>query len=684
MSSTSKLQAVISRGDAEQLSTLLAASPELCPEALRICAVLEFAPGAQLSCFSKNHVIERDRTSWTALHHAAQAGGYNVLKPLISLLQNECVDVRTFDVRISRLVRICGGCTPLHFAARSGDVATFGLLLESKADPFARDANGWSAIEHAKGNEEVLKILNQLGVEPVGCESKDSKTEQWYESETRKRHDEQAKLTPSKFLELTSEADDGNLEKLEAFLRVADVKNTKLNNVGLLQSAVSIGSVETVRAIVSALRWQGKPGHDPEAAKARALPGLNDLDSMGFAPIHTIAETGFYSCIVPLVEADADINLPTGDARYHLGQSVVIDCEGGRTALHIAVGKSSVDVVDALLKAGAGTTVKDSFGLTAFDLAVETFVTQKKPVKKIGNNVENAERVLEMLKTKSEREILDLPEASDVVASQRKRKIQLRDRIRDAAFDKQTKIDKEIREDVESRYQPLDAHLVAGRLIDATGVDIVRWMAGGSTLCCPRSRSPLDREPAITGERRTGISLAPFEGVYLFDYLSTAICQRIWIETENYFNKAKENDLPMPIRHDGCLDILRIFPGLMRILEEAAMPAIRAALPPDLHDVRLKHAFRTSNFLGRPENKQSYFKRHVDKYLVTVNVCVHKTPDVEGSGVFFFQSDEPTEQPVYTHVHEVGLAVLHSSKEWHQTEVLRRGERGSFIMWFDN
>merc|ERR1712032_1782278 len=100
-------------------------------------------------------------------------------------------------------------------------------------------------------------------------------------------------------------------------------------------------------------------------------------------------------------------------------------------------------------------------------------------------------------------------------------------------------------------------------------------------------------------------------------------------------------------------------------------PAVRALLPDDLHSVSLQHAFRTKNFVGREEE----FKRHVDKYAVTLNVCLRKTHDVQGSGVFFFESAEAPEA-AYTYVHKVGRAVLHSSKEWHQTEPLGAGERG--------
>lgn len=122
-----------------------------------------------------------------------------------------------------------------------------------------------------------------------------------------------------------------------------------------------------------------------------------------------------------------------------------------------------------------------------------------------------------------------------------------------------------------------------------------------------------------------------------------------------------------------------MFPGLLGQLSKAAMPAIRKLLAPDLHQVSLRHAFRTKNFVGRDEG----FERHVDKYAVTLNVCLRKTPDVEGSGVFFYD-EESTEQATYRHQHEVGLAVLHSSKEWHQTEPLRAGERGSLVMWFSH
>merc|ERR1712129_291171 len=120
----------------------------------------------------------------------------------------------------------------------------------------------------------------------------------------------------------------------------------------------------------------------------------------------------------------------------------------------------------------------------------------------------------------------------------------------------------------------------------------------------------------------------------------------------------------MPLRHDGCIDFSRLFGQTFAAIADAAQPAICTLLPPELHPVTLRQAFRTKNFVGRSE---AYFKRHVDKYAVTLNICIHKTADVAGSGVFFYASDSDP-SPNYHHQHEVGVAVLHSSKEWHETE----------------
>jgi len=38
---------------------------------------------------------------------------------------------------------------------------------------------------------------------------------------------------------------------------------------------------------------------------------------------------------------------------------------------------------------------------------------------------------------------------------------------------------------------------------------------------------------------------------------------------------------------------------------------------------------------------------------------------------------------VYTHVHRVGVAVLHSGRSWHCTNPIEQGERGSLIVWCD-
>merc|ERR1712203_1099959 len=100
-------------------------------------------------------------------------------------------------------------------------------------------------------------------------------------------------------MEFLSEADAGRLGSLRTILRSCDTKSLRIGNSNLLQAATSAGSPEGIRVIVESLRQQGKPGHDPEAAARLPLPGLNDLDSMGFAPLHIAAETGFGECIEP-------------------------------------------------------------------------------------------------------------------------------------------------------------------------------------------------------------------------------------------------------------------------------------------------------------------------------------------------------------------------------------------------
>jgi len=204
------------------------------------------------------------------------------------------------------------------------------------------------------------------------------------------------------------------------------------------------------------------------------------------------------------------------------------------------------------------------------------------------------------------------------------------------------------------------------------GRDLVLWNGTAD------SRRPFVRKCALTGSCDTGIE-EKHPGVFVFPFLSESLCARIWAETEHYLAKAGEHNLPLPVRHDGGLDISYVFPELLDLFADAAKLAVCTFLPPELHDVTLHHAFRTMNFVGRDER----FVRHLDKYAVTLNVCLHKTIDVEGSGVFFYES-QASPEPAYCHEHRVGYAVLHSSKEWHQTEPLTAGVRGSVIMWFSH
>jgi len=268
-----------------------------------------------------------------------------------------------------------------------------------------------------------------------------------------------------------------------------------------------------------------------------------------------------------------------------------------------------------------------------------------------------------------------LPCEAEVLKVMQERKKALRDRIIEGLrVQNAEKRSTDLRIIAEC-YAPLDAGILAGCKQDgcnlSLGQDLVLWT--DSTAAA----APLQRSLRITGSAETGIEES-CPGVFVFDLLSKDVCERLWKESVNYLQCAKQGDLPLPMRHDGGLDLSYVFPELLAKIAEVAMPALRKVLPTELHDVFLQHAFRTFNYVGRDE----HFKRHVDKYAVTLNVCLHKTPGVQGSGVLFYESQE-ADIYAYRYEHEVGRACLHSSKEWHMTERLTAGERGSVIMWFN-
>lgn len=472
-------------------------------------------------------------------------------------------------------------------------------------------------------------------------------------------------LTAGQYMELAGEAENGDKEPLRFLLRChGDLKNMKIQGISVLPSTVAIGFAGAVQVVLDVLREQTRK-RLPGIISLQAA-GLNELDSQGFAPLHHAAMMGYPECVHVLLEAGADMHVMTADSKYLLGQSTPIYLEGGLTPLHVAVEKGRPDVSSMLIDRKANLMARSSFGMTPLDITEEKLVTQKvkEPWLQIASQL-GMGSINRSAPTSQE----------GVLRKQQERMKSLRERIMSDI--KRHEIAKRASDRliIRDRYVPLDAGILDALRKDGShlqpGHDLVLW---GETVV-PET---LQRSLAITGSCKTGVE-EPFPGIFVFDLLSEDVCTRLWAETVNYLESAREKNLPLPIRHDGGLDLAYVFPAMLEKIAEAALPAIRALLPPELHDVFLQHAFRTYNYVGRDES----FKRHVDKYAVTLNVCLHKTYDVQGSGVFFYASGS-AESHAYRYEHRVGRACLHSSKEWHMTEDLRAGERGSIIMWFNN
>ncbi|CAE7036122.1 ICU11 [Symbiodinium natans] len=453
----------------------------------------------------------------------------------------------------------------------------------------------------------------------------------------------EAAVAPSDFMAACAECEEGRPQRLRVLL--ASGSGLRIEGASPLAAAVALTAPAALREVLAALR--------PLA------PSLDALDAQGHAPLHAAAELGCAGCVQALLWARADCARHTEDASYQLGQMTTVYNEGGRTALHIAACSGKEDVVEKLLEAGGPSLreQRDSFGMRACDLAEEQVALAAVA------QLPRHQRVLELLGGGRDPALA----AEEARRRRQGRLAELRRRVSEKQVESHHRQVCATRQAVSERYSALDAEVASGQLQNSVGEDIVAWS-------CQLGACAFQRMPAVTGSRISGME-EPMPGVLVFQLLGAGLCTRIWAETEHYISQAEEKSLPMPVRHDGCLDVSQIFPELLGHLTAAARPAFTQL---GFQDIRLRHAFRTKNFVGREE----VFARHVDKYAVTLNVCLRRTAGLQGSRVFFFGSQDATE-PAYCHEHQVGLAVIHSSKEWHQTEKLFMGERGSLIMWYE-
>jgi len=179
--------------------------------------------------------------------------------------------------------------------------------------------------------------------------------------------------------------------------------------------------------------------------------------------------------------------------------------------------------------------------------------------------------------------------------------------------------------------------------------------------------------------------LAP--GVLVFPLLSATFCRKVWEEMHHYISEALRLGLHLHRRFDSnCSQLEKC--GFLPLLENLNASPV----------TYVTHAVLLHNYCNHPGADKLAQKIHQDKYRLTLNVCLHTSADLCGSTVTFYESPSLTaavgrqqivpktpspEDAIRTHQHEVGLAVLHSGKDWHSTNPIERGERGSLILWCD-
>jgi ankyrin repeat protein len=246
------------------------------------------------------------------------------------------------------------GETPLTLALANGDVPLVRQLLSAGADPKVARWNGETTLMIAAGvgNVDEVKLLLECGVDVNAAEThKGQNALMWAAAEG---HSDVIDLLISHGANVKTASASGATPLVFAIGR-NDAKSVER----LLRPDADLNSLMTVAASAKApdvVALLLDRGADPNTA------GEN-----GYTPLHVAAQTGSLAMAEKLIAKGANVNARTNKAKPAApggptGPSRPLG--GEQTPLLLAAKFGKVDVMRALIKAGADTTLKTDDGVT--------------------------------------------------------------------------------------------------------------------------------------------------------------------------------------------------------------------------------------------------------------------------------------------------------------------------------
>ena len=315
---------------------------------------------------------------YTFLHRAAQ---FSSSPTVLSIL---------LDAGFDPNAKNDDGWTPLHYAAFNDNAIVSSVLLEAGAEPNARTNGGWTPLHRAvrSGNRLTVSILLDGGADP---DARNYDEEGWFPLHQAAAQDDP--ILVATLLDAGANpvvrAGDGRMPIHSAAHYTGDRTVVSTHLRGGAGANLTSAHIAVLNGDRAALATALEGGADPNAA-----------DSYGWTPLHFVALIARIISepvlVAELVAAGADPDArdlagmtPLDNAAMYYGGMAVVEAllaggadpgsagarrdNDGHSALHHAAMALQMEVIAALLEAGADPEAVDLEGNTPLDLASGPF-----------------------------------------------------------------------------------------------------------------------------------------------------------------------------------------------------------------------------------------------------------------------------------------------------------------------